>query len=156
MSAVSPRRAGSPVAFFSESKVQSCSKVVMLGGRAVGIGYSSPNRSFLQPNQANKSAERRSISHDSYKVRPNLHVGMKRKPLEAYSPDAYRSRLPGEDFIQPYKNASSVVIGDRSSRYKRHFVTTAQNLFRPPVFEVRTNPGILSDQTKWTRHMELL
>lgn len=156
MTTGSPSGTASPVAFFSESKVQSCSKVVMVGGRAVGIGYSSPNHSFLQPNATNKSAERRSISHDSYKVRLNMHAGMRQKPLAPYSPDAYRSRLPGEDYIQPYKNASSVVIGDRSSRYKRHFVTTAQNLFRPPVFEVRTNPGILSDKTKWTRHMELL
>lgn len=156
MTTVSPRPSVSPVSFFTDSKVQSCSKVVMLAGRAVGIGYSSPSHSPLQLSHTSRSSERRSMSHDSYKVRQNLHAGMKAKPLEPYTPFAYRSRLPGEEFIQPYKNASSVVIGDRSSRYKRHFVTTAQNLFRPPVFEVRTNPGILSDKTRWKRHMEQL
>jgi hypothetical protein len=81
---------------------------------------------------------------------------MKQKPLERYSPDAHRSRLPGEDFVQPYKNSSQITIGDRSANNKRHFVTTAQNLFKTPVFEMWTNPGILSNKTKWSKHMELL
>ena len=50
---------------------------------------------------------------DTFKVRPILHVGMARKPLCAYHPDAARSRLPSPTVVMPYKNSSQIVIGDR-------------------------------------------
>ena len=54
-----------------------------------------------------------------YKVRPNLHAGMAKKPLEPYHPLAKRSRLAQPQVVMPYKNCSQVVLGDRSSYYKR-------------------------------------
>jgi hypothetical protein len=53
------------------------------------------------------------IYRDVYKVRANLHAGMIQKPLEAYHPLAYRSRLPSPTIVMPYKNSSQIVIGDR-------------------------------------------
>ena len=40
---------------------------------------------------------------------------MMKKPLEAYHPNAYRSRLPVATVVMPYKNSSQIVIGDRVS-----------------------------------------
>ena len=48
-----------------------------------------------------------------FKQRGNLHAGMARKPLEAYHPNAKRSRLPQPTIVMPYKNSSQIVIGDR-------------------------------------------
>ena len=48
-----------------------------------------------------------------FKQRGNLHAGMARKPLEAYHPNAHRSRLPQPTIVMPYKNSSQIVIGDR-------------------------------------------
>jgi len=56
---------------------------------------------------------------ETFKVRPILHVGMARKPLEPYSMNAHRSRLPSPTVFMPYKNSSQIVIGDRSSYNKR-------------------------------------
>ena len=69
---------------------------------------------------------------DAFKVRHNLHAGMIYKPLESYHPLAYRSRLPSPTIVMPYKNSSQIVIGDRSSYYKKQFVTTAQNMYKRP------------------------
>lgn len=54
-----------------------------------------------------------SLVRDIFKVRANNHAGMIDKPLEAYHPLAYRSRLPSPTIVMPYKNSSQIVIGDR-------------------------------------------
>ena len=70
---------------------------------------------------------------------------MLKKPLEPYHPNAFRSRLPLPTVVMPYKNSSSVVIGDRSTYYKRHYLSTNQNMFpNPKPFET-SNPGIISE-----------
>ena len=98
--------------------------------------------------------EKRSISHDVYRVRNHLYAGMSNKPLQPYNPEAHRSRLKTEEFHVPYKNTSQIVIGDRGSNYKKHFVTTAQNLLKTPKPVMTTNLGILSEQAKWQRQKE--
>lgn len=77
---------------------------------------------------------------------------MVRKPLEVYHPLAYRSRLPTSSVVMPYKNSSQIVLGDRSSHYKRLFVTTNQNTFNQPKFEVSSNSGIIAAKTLRTHH----
>ncbi len=54
------------------------------------------------------------LSSDVYKMRGELHVGVGKKPLEPYHPNAYRSRLYQPQITMPYKNSSQIVIGDRS------------------------------------------
>lgn len=56
---------------------------------------------------------------ETYKTREIPHVGMNRKKLGAYHPDAYRNRLASPTVVMPYKNSSQIVIGDRSSYYSR-------------------------------------
>ena len=72
------------------------------------------------------------------------------KPLEPYHPYAHRSRLPTANIIMPYRNASSIVIGDRSSDYKRQFATFNQlNYPKHKLTDATTNGGILATRTKW-------
>ena len=73
-----------------------------------------------------------SLSQDNFKVRENLHAGMLKKPLEPYHPNAFRSRLPQPTVVMPYKNSSQIVIGDRSTYYKRQFVSTNANTYVKP------------------------
>ena len=94
------------------------------------------------------------LSQDQYKVRENLHAGMIKKPLEPYHPNAFRSRLPQPTVVMPYKNSSQIVIGDRSTYYKRQFVSTNQNTFvKPKPFETM-NPGIVSAKTIRGKHLQ--
>jgi hypothetical protein len=66
------------------------------------------------------------LCRNTFKQRDNYHAGMLKKPLEAYHPNAFRSRLPQPTVVMPYKNSSQIVIGDRSSDDKRLFRTTNQ------------------------------
>lgn len=125
----------------------------MRAGRAVALSY-FPRA--LVPTASAQSGPLRSHSQALHRVRLSPHAGMGDKPLARYSPFAYRSRLREPEFVRPYKNASSIVLGDRSVRYPRQYVTMARNLLRAPRVEVWTNPGIISEKTKWTRHLQLL
>ena len=79
---------------------------------------------------------------------------MLKKPLEPYHPNAFRSRLPQPTVVMPYKNSSQIVIGDRSSYYKRQFVSTNKNTFvNPKAFET-SNPGIVSEVTHRKKHLQ--
>ena len=148
ISSVNPKSEKS-IAFFKNTKVDSCNYIAVMHGQAVAIPFNAnPRGKEFVP------MEKRSISHDVHKIRDHLYAGMKNKPLEAYSPDAHRSRLKKQDIQAPYKNSSTIVIGDRSSNYKRHFVTTAQNLLKPPKQRFTTNLGILSEKAKWQKHKE--
>ena len=93
-----------------------------------------------------------SLSQDQFKVRDNLHAGMLKKPLEPYHPNAFRSRLPQPTVVMPYKNSSQIVIGDRSSYYKRQFVSTNQNLFQNPKNFESSNSGIIAANVQGRKH----
>ena len=80
-----------------------------------------------------------------FKPRPSMHAGMIKKPLAPYHPNSFRSRLPSPTVCMPYKNSSQIVIGDRSSYYKRHFMTTHSNTFVKPVENYTSNPGIQAE-----------
>ena len=79
---------------------------------------------------------------------------MLKKPLEPYHPNAFRSRLPQPTVVMPYKNSSQIVIGDRSTYYKRQFVSTNKNTFVKPKAFVTSNPGIVSEITHRNKHLQ--
>jgi hypothetical protein len=81
---------------------------------------------------------------------------MYRKPLEPYHPNAYRSRLPSPTIVMPYKNSSQIVIGDRSTFYKRQFVSTQMNEFDQPKKALTSNTGILCEAKKQKRALQVL
>ena len=95
-----------------------------------------------------------SSKQDAFKVRNFLHAGMLKKPLEPYSPNAHRSRLPSPTVIMPYKNSSSIMIGDRSCENRRQFITSNTNNFHNPSMVSTSNGGIISEKTKWKKHLQ--
>ena len=127
---------------FKNTRVTSGSAVLMKNGKNVCVGFPAPVDSRPKDQRANRSPETASMSQDTFKVRNNLHAGMIKKPLEPYHPNAHRSRLPSPTVIMPYKNSSQIVIGDRSSYYRKQFATTNGGTFVKPVAGVTSNPGI--------------
>lgn len=73
---------------------------------------------------------------------------MPKKPLVPYHPDALRNRLPSPTVVMPYKNSSQIVIGDRSCRDGRQFVTSSGNFFNNCAAQITDNQGIISEITK--------
>lgn len=74
---------------------------------------------------------------------------MVRKPLMRYNPEAQRSQLPKPTIVMPYKNSSTIVIGDRSRNDQRQFKTTNGLFQKWPNFDNRTtNNGIVAAEFK--------
>lgn len=132
---------------FKNTRVTTSKAVLMKNGQAVCLAFANPNNKPADPSK-NRSSETTSFSSDTFKIRNNLHAGMTRKPLEKYHPNAQRSRLSSPTVVMPYKNSSQIVIGDRSSYYKRQFVSTSTNTFAKPNHVLTSNPGIVAEATK--------
>ena len=105
-------------AMFGNTKVTSCSKILQKNGQNVCLAFANGAPKPVDLN-SKRLPEVTSLSQDQFKVRDNLHAGMLKKPLEPYHPNAFRSRLPQPTVVMPYKNSSQIVIGDRSTYYKR-------------------------------------
>jgi len=154
-SAIHDSKVNNSAAMFKNTKITSCSKILSKNGQAVCLAF---NNGAAKPVDLStkKSSESQSFSAHHYKVRDTLHAGMLKKPLEPYHPNSFRSRLPQPTVVMPYKNSSSIVIGDRSTYNKRQFVSTNQNTFvKPKPFETG-NSGIVAEQTSRWKHMQEL
>jgi hypothetical protein len=143
-------KADKSVAFFKETKINSCSHVVVKHGQPMAVAY--PTVPLAKIDEVFPMSKR-SVSQEVHRIRSNLYAGMQNKPLERYHPDAHRSRLRMPEMQVPYKNSSSVIIGDRNYYDKKHFVTTAKMLLKKPKPVMTNNLGILSEKAKWQRHM---
>merc|ERR1712195_109135 len=113
---------------FRNTRVTSCSGVLMKNGKAVCLAFKGQAPKPVDISKQ-KSAETTSVSHDTFKTRLIPHAGMTEKKLEAYHPNAKRNLLAQPTVVMPYKNSSQIVIGDRSSYYSRQFVSTNANCF---------------------------
>ena len=146
----SPSKRYYNAAAFKDTKVETCRQVAVQKGHNVAVPFFNTSARQEQP----KLTERKSVSHEVHMVRNTLHAGMEHKPLQRYSPLAERSRLRSNDFIVPYKNSSSIVIGDRRTKDKKQFLTMARIMLKRPSLPVTTNPGIISDQNRWRKYKE--
>ena len=142
--------------FFRTTRISSCQYVRSKGSQAYAVCFPYQKTGWKAPNSWNnqrRSAEVESMSRSAYRPVAACHSGMPKKPLTAYTPNAYRSRLPAADVVMPYKNASVVEIGDRSSyNPKSTFRTTNRaNLtaYNPHAFV--SNPGIVAAATQWNK-----
>mmetsp|Transcript_4819 Transcript_4819/g.8267 ORF Transcript_4819/g.8267 Transcript_4819/m.8267 type:complete len:140 (+) Transcript_4819:91-510(+) len=132
---VHDQKVNTSTATFKNTKITSCSKILQKNGQFVCLSFNNGAAKPVDLSQK-RLPEVTSLSQDNYKVRENLHAGMLKKPLEPYHPNAFRSRLPQPTVVMPYKNSSQIVIGDRSTYYKRQFLSTNQNTFvKPKQFE---------------------
>ena len=145
--------------FFRDTKVLTCSKVVVKNGEAVAVAFPQKKTGYKSPGSygnMGKSSERSSVSHAAHKETPIMHAGMAKKPLVKYDPSSYRNRLPQPTVVMPYKNSSQVVIGDRESAQKKQYISTNKNHFPAHhLGETVSNPGIMAEKTKRTHHAEL-
>ena len=88
----------------------------MQNGKAVAVSFPLEKTGWKNKNSyANTKKSEEVLSHNAttYKFKADLHAGMLTKPLEKYDPLAKRSRLPIPTVVMPYKNSSSIVMGDR-------------------------------------------
>ena len=103
--------------FFKETKITSCSHVLVQNGTSVAVPFkitNSKGKGLLNFKiQPSLSSEVESVYRKDYSVKPDMHVGMTKKPLVPYNPTSYRNRLPTSSVIMPHKNKSIVEIGDR-------------------------------------------
>lgn len=103
--------------FFKDTKVDSCSHVLVKNGQSLAMpfkitnskGYPLQHYKYEKP----KSGEVMSVYRKDYTPKPYMHVGMAQKPLLPYHPESYRNRLPIGGIIMPHKNKSVIEIGDR-------------------------------------------
>ena len=133
--------------FFKQTRVQTCSHVLYKNGKAIAVAFPLQKTAALNKP---KLPETKSVTGFTYGRRSNLHAGMPVKPLEPYHPHAHRSRLPTASVVMPYRNASSIVIGDRSSDYKRQFASHNRLTYpKHRLDDATTNGGIVATKTKW-------
>ena len=105
-------------AFFTNTKVDSCSHVLVKNGQSLALPFEIKNQKGYPLNHykyvPSKSKEVKSVYRKDYTPKPFMHVGMAKKPLVAYHPESYRNRLPLGGIIMSHKNKSVIEIGDRS------------------------------------------
>ena len=138
--------------FYQNTKVLSWSHVLVKNGQSVAIPFRTP--ALPEDLREKRSSETLSLSRDVFKIRNNLHAGMTRKPLERYDPHAHRSRLPSPTIVMPYKNSSSIMIGDRTSEDRRMYVSTQKNTFSKTSDLNTSNGGIIATKTRWRKHLQ--
>jgi len=68
-------------------------------------------------------------------------------PMEPYHPNSPRSRLPEPDFVQPYRNSSTINIGSSGFNY---FQSVQQTCFKNPgkLYKFTSNEDINSRNNK--------
>ncbi|CDW73586.1 UNKNOWN [Stylonychia lemnae] len=134
--------------FFKNAKIVTCSQVLVKNGQAVAIAFKGQSHPIKDKSPA-RSMERSSLSQNE------LHAGISKKPLEPYNPNSHRNRLYQPQITMPYKNASQIVLGDRSSVDRKQFVSSSQNIMiSPSTQNLTSNPGIIAERTKWLKHKQ--
>lgn len=138
--------------FFKNSLIDSCSHVIVKNGQSLAIPFDITNSKGRKLSHyktiPTKSSELLSIYRKDFSVKPMLHCGMEKKPLEPYNPSSYRNRLPYGDFIMSHKNKSSVEMGSSSTTSRKQWISTYKDTYNTPVFLPICNTGILSDISK--------
>ena len=103
--------------FFKDTKVGSCSHVLVKNGVSLAVPFQIKNHKGKPLNNyknvAQKSSETKSIYKSDFDLHTYMHAGMPTKPLTKYDPNSYRNRLATGGIIMPHKNKSIVEIGDR-------------------------------------------
>lgn len=110
--------------YFKYNRVQTCGYIKKVGGKSVAMAFPLEKTGWKAPNSyqnTKRSSEVDSWSRKTFQKQPYHHLGMSKKPLGPYNPNAKRSTLPIASIVMPYKNSSQVVIGDRASYKPKHF-----------------------------------
>ena len=138
--------------FFKDTKVDSCSHIIETKGRTIAVPFKITN-SKGRPLSAykytnNQTLPKKTIYKKDYDVKKVEHVGMVKKPLSLYHPNAYRSRLPISNIYMNHKNQSLISIGQSHAINNKQWLSTNRDSYKWPKPTPITNPGILSDKAK--------
>ena len=117
-------------------------------GKAIAVSFPPQKTGYKHKNSyvnQRRSAETKSMAASAYGKKAFYHAGMPMKPLTPYHPNAHRSRLPTPTVVMPYRNASNIVIGDRTSDFKPNYPRYPRHSLK----DATTNGGILATRTKW-------
>ena len=145
--------------FFRDTRISSCQYVVTKNGQTQAVSFPHKKTGWMAHNSLSnqrRQGETMSMNSAAYRTSSSCHAGMRQKPLQPYNPSSFRSRLPTADMVMPYRNASIVEIGDRSSYNPRSvFKTTYKTFMVPSSFNnFGSNQGIIAAKAKWT-HLRL-
>lgn len=147
--------------FFKETKVGSCSRVLVKNGQSLAIPFYIRNEKGRGLNHfktvPEKSGEVKSVYMKDYLPVPQMHAGMGKKPLEVYDMHSYRNRLPIDGIVMGLKNKSLIQIGEGELINRKQWVSSSQDSFRWPTIVPVSNSGILSDMAKDShRRLEMI
>lgn len=138
--------------FFKKAKVNSCSHVLVKNGQSLAIPCKIVNSKGLGmnsyklfPSNANNF---KSVYQKDYNQKPNMHVGMKKKPLVPYDQMSYRNRLPIADFAMGYSNKTNFTLGNPNLINRKQWISTSKDTYSYPQIVPVSNTGILSDMAK--------
>ena len=142
--------------FFRLSRVGSCHKIVIKNGAPFAVCYKIKNHKNLPMNNFKRNpvtrAQLQSTYQSDYRTKPDMHLGMKKKPLFPYNPSSKRSQLPIDNTLNVCRNQSNFSLGNNALVNRKQWVSTAHESFRRPKSGFHSNPGILSEMAKRAHH----
>jgi hypothetical protein len=138
--------------FYRLSRVASCSKIIIKNGAPFAVRYPIKNHKQLPMNKFKKNPtvhpQMKSTYQADYFLKPDMHLGMKKKPLIPYNHASKRSQLPIDNTYNVCRNQSNFTLGSNSLVNKKQWVTTTHEAFKRPKSGYVSNPGILADMAK--------
>ena len=151
------KKMGDP--FFKNTKVGSCSHVLVSNGKTLAVSFSIKNRRGRSLNHFKKVPGKLSVSKSTYMndyhLFPNMHAGMGKKPLMPYSPDSFRSRLPLNGIVSgAANNRSYLELGDRGMINRKQWGSTNRLSYLWPRIVPISNTGICADMAR-AAHMRM-
>ena len=139
--------------YFFGSKVGSCSYVKVKNGQCLAVPFFIINRRGRYLNHFKTVPDKLYSSKSTYKIdfipRPDMHCGMKKKPLIPYSMNSSRSQLPINTFLSgAAANRSFLELGDSKIINRKQWTTTYRDFYRKPNFIPVSNMGIAANMAK--------
>ena len=135
--------------FFRNSRVNTCSKIVIRNGVPVAIcNRPQTAKAIVLYTEPAMKEDKRTIYQVDYAPKPNMHAGMKKKPLVPYTPDCYRNLLPVHSRYRNPGNTSQITLGDPNMINRKQWKSTHRVSYTRPKSSYISNQGILSDQAK--------
>ena len=136
--------------FFKNSRITSCSHVLVKNGRCLAIPFGIKNRRGRGLNHfktvPQKLSTNKSIYMSDYVQVSNLHCGMGKKPLVPYSPDSARNLLPLNGVVSgAAANRSYLDLGNGNIINRKQWNTTYRDSYLYPRIVPISNSGICAD-----------
>ena len=136
--------------FFKNTRITSCSHVLVKNGRCLAIPFGITNRRGRHLNHfktvPEKLSTNKSIYMSDYIQVNNLHCGMGKKPLCPYTPNSARNLLPINGIVSgAAANRSYLDLGNGNIINRKQWNTTYRDSYLYPRIVPISNSGICAD-----------